>query len=368
MQGTIDLIANALPPLVGCNSLPADGLLITAAGFEDRALAFSGIIAGRAGRAIVLRYAPHNPANQLERLRDVLTSKGFLIEEIDVVEFDRYDPERFSKRLRSRISLLKPPSILLDVSAMSKLAMLLCLQSCYEEGVSLSLFYAEAENKCPTKEEYEIARKEGSLSQPSIQVYTGIHGVERVSLLSSVAMQGQPTVAIAFMSFNEQLTQALLNTVYPSRLCLINSKSPRWPWREEATAWIHEQLRSEWPSVDNPLNLDAGNAYPLPTRSVSAIDYQETVKVILTLYWQFAVDYRMLIAPTGSKMQTLGCFFAKALHPDIHVEYPTPEGFLTTYSTGVGSMWLIELGNLQERIKGLRVVEREAFLSIAERR
>ena len=54
-----------------------------------------------------------------------------------------------------------------------------------------------------------------------------------------------------FMSFNESLTQALLDCVFPSRLFLINGRPPVHIWRETATAWIHETLRSEWRESDN---------------------------------------------------------------------------------------------------------------------
>ena len=39
--------------------------------------------------------------------------------------------------------------------------------------------------------------------------------------------QGQPTAALAFMSFNDALTQVVLNTVDPARLFLINCKPPK---------------------------------------------------------------------------------------------------------------------------------------------
>jgi hypothetical protein len=39
---------------------------------------------------------------------------------------------------------------------------------------------------------------------------------------------------------------------------------------------------------------------------------------------------RIICAATGSKMQTVGLFFAKAAHPDIHIEYPTPDSYFVS--------------------------------------
>jgi len=154
------------------------------------------------------------------------------------------------------------------------------------------------------------------------------------------------------MSMNEVLTQALINSISPSRLFLINGRPPHHSWRERATAWIHDELRREWPEGDNPCNVKDGAA--LPVRVASTLDYQETVDVLLDLYWSNAAQYRIVLAPTGSKMQTVGSFVVKAVHPDIHIEYPTPESFLPTYSKGVGDRWIVDFGSLQSLLVSLR--------------
>ncbi|MCA1565881.1 MAG: hypothetical protein LC803_09640 [Acidobacteria bacterium] len=363
----IDKIISMLPPMEKCDQLTlGEGdVLVTVGGFEDRTLAAAQTINGNdRGRALVLMYEPKDKRNRLNDVLVALRKTGFVISDNDIIQFHRYDPESFSTYFNGRLKELNPRKIILDISAMSKLAMLLCLEVCWEMNLDTSVFYAEAEDKGPKYKEYEKAKNENNLHRPTIQVYTGIHGVIRVTGLSSVAMQGQPSAAIVFMSFNELLTQALLNAVYPSRLFLINSRSPNWRWREEATAWIHEQLRSEWSDADNPLQEQPDNGTKLPKRSVSTLDYKETVQTILELYWSLAVDHRILLAPTGSKMQTVGCFFVKVLHPDIHIEYPTPEGFLDTYSNGVGQTWIVRFGHLEAMVTGLRVDERKSLLGI----
>ena len=242
---------------------------------------------------------------------------------------------------------------MLDASAMSKFLLLLCLDVCREIGSTVRIFYAEAEEYGPKREVYERAKADLEKQRPTIQIYSGVHGLLRHPRFSSVAMQGQPTAAIAFMSFNEQLTQALLNDVCPSRLFLINGRPPCLQWREEATAWIHDKLRAEWPQCDNPVDSRG-----LPKRATSTLEYTETLKLLLELYWSLSVDHRILVAPTGSKMQTVAVFIVKQLHPDIHLEYPTPSGFLDSYSGGIGATWVIDFGSLAECIQRWRGAER----------
>jgi hypothetical protein len=222
------------------------------------------------------------------------------------------------------------------------------------------IHYAEAKTYGPTEKEFEEAKQGNKIHQPSIQIFTGVHGVTRVESLASVSMQGHPTAAIVFMSFNDSLTQALLNTVYPSRLFLVNGTPPVHSWRAEATAWIHEQVRREW-EKDNPI----GTEKSLPRRAVSTLDYRETVSLLLAMYWDLSPTHRVLLAPSGSKMQAVGCYIVKALHPDIHIEYPSPEGFFPRYSTGIGGRWKIELVNLHELLATISAHECREFLEIS---
>ena len=45
------------------------------------------------------------------------------------------------------------------------------------------------------------------------------------------------------------------------------------------------------------------------------------------IYKTFGNYERIICSATGSKMQTVGLFFSKVAHPDIHIEYPTPDSY-----------------------------------------
>lgn len=357
----VDNILNLLPALKKTRSilLHQNTVLVTVAGFEDRHLAAIKVLAsGATGEAIILNYKPNDSRNDFDSLATELRLKGVRIRDKNVLDYNRFKPERFAENLKRRLKAQRALHVVLDISAMSKLAILLCLDVCRELNLAVTVHYSEAIRYGPSKKDYEKAKAESALHRPSIQIYTGVQGVLRVPRFSSVAMQGQPTAAIAFMSFNEELIQALLNCVYPARLFLINGKPPRLKWREEATAWIHEPLLHEWPTTDNPMRNG------LPARTASTLDYRQLLAILRQLYWDLAVDHRILLAPTGSKMQTISCFLITALHPDVHIEYPTPQGFLNLYSEGIGDHWTVEFGSLGTFISELEKIERKMWLDV----
>ncbi|MDE0006179.1 MAG: hypothetical protein OXQ29_26110 [Rhodospirillaceae bacterium] len=339
-------------------------VVIHAPGFEDRTMAIvEDIVMSRGGKAILLDYRPYKESHKLKEVCEGLLGSGVDVSEKNIIEYDRFRPGDFELRLRARLTSVGAKKAVIDISTMSKLEILLVLNVCREMKLDVKILYSEAETYGPSEEEFENAREKKEIHRPSLQIFTGIHGVVRVDSLSSIAMQGQSTAAIVFMSLNDAMTQVLLNTVYPGRLLLINGRPPVHSWREEATAWIHDQVRREWED-DNPCIVSPGSNVPLPKRTVSTLDYRETVVLLIDLYWALSAGHRVLLAPAGSKLQSVGCYIVKALHPDIHIEYPSPEWFHPYYSSGIGHRWNIEFGNLNKLVTELGAEERREFLEI----
>lgn len=354
-----------LPELQGVERLEVETgeVLVHAPGFEDRTLGVLEAVRECPGlRCILLDYRPFNYRNKLQGVRDGLVSAGADCVDGDVLTYDRFCQGDFESQLQDRLRNLHPKRITIDISTMSKLAILLTLGVCGRMGARVRVMYTEAETYGPSVNEFRSAREREEIHRPSLQVFDGVHGVVRVASLASVAMQGQPTAALVFMSFNNALTQVLLNTVYPSRLLLINSRPPIQSWREEAIAWIHEEVRREW-SEDNAL-VEREDGTLMPRRTVSTLDYRESVGLLVDEYWKLSETHRIVLAPAGSKMQTVGCWLVKALHPDIHVEYPSAEGFQKEYSAGMAGRWCLELGVVESLLADLGREERRKYLEL----
>ena len=348
---------------LGTLQLEDGDIVIHAPGFEDRTMAIaSSLRSSENGHGILLKYLPHKADNRLHEVRNALQDLRIHVGNEDVLEYNRFMPGDFETRLGERIREHCSRRAIVDISTMSKLAIILVLHVCKKCDLPVRILYSEAEKYRPTEEEYLLAKERNEIHRPSLQVFTGLHRVVRVASIASVAMQGQPTAALVFMSFNNVLTQVLLNTVYPSRLFLINGRPPVHSWREAATAWIHEQVRHEWED-DNPVERDEfGNI--VPVRAVSTLDYRETVSLLLDLYWELSMNHRILLAPAGSKLQAVGSYIVKALHPDIQIEYPSPEGFASSYSHGIGPRWLFDLGNIKDLLAKMSLAERREHLEI----
>jgi len=359
-------LADLLPPLQPCDRLllGEGDVVIHAPGFEDRTMAVAEVLVPSPGaRAILLDYLPLSQKNRLSDVREALLAREVEVADEDILKYDRFEPGDFETRLQARLSVHGVRHAVVDISTMSKLVIMLVLKVCHEFGAEVGVLYSEAQLYGPSEEEFKSAKEKKEIHRPTLQVFTGVHGVVRVDSLASVAMQGQPTAALVFMSFNDALTQVLLNTVYPARLFLINGRPPMHSWREEATAWIHDQVRREW-EEDNPVLPAVAGGVAMPKRVASTFDYRETVALLLLLYWELSANHRVLLAPAGSKLQAVGCYLVKTLHPDIHIEYPSPEGFLPYYSSGVGSRWLLNLGQLSKRLSEISIAERHEYLKI----
>ncbi len=362
--GRADYIDDALPNLeLACGADMRTGdLLVIAPGFEERTTAFVRSLESVGDTsAVMLDYRPANSLNRIAEIRSLLEIAG--ISEIVTLVYDRFGPAGFEESFRQYLTSCNRSRVIVDISTMSKLASIIILNICRTMDVDLEIWYAEAAEYKPTAEEFHSAKETNEVHRPSLQIYTGVHGVVRVESLSSVSMQGQPTAAIAFMSFHDVLTQTLLNTVYPARLFLINGRPPKHSWREDAMAWIHEKLRGEW-EEDNPLCPSASGADPLPARVTSTLDYRETVGVLLELYWKLSSSHRVLIAPSGSKMQTVACAIVKFIHPDIHMEYPSAQGFVKEYSLGIGDKWQLSIPRFRRQIEQMTSAERRERLQV----
>lgn len=327
-------------------------LFIGAYGFEDRSMGWinyqknEGFILNE---AIMFRYRHTKGKNRVRELRNALVELGVS------VPFDLTYDVLFPYNLEDNISgklinlFINAEEIVVDISAMTKFLILVLLCKLRELSGTLRIVYSEAEDYAPTKEEYEKSK-----DQMEIIAYfpsRGFQSIIRSKCLSSIRMQGQPVTIVAFTSFNEQLVRNMLGSISPHKLLFINGRPPRkeYNWREYATQEIHKRLIEEYPSdniYDNRGLLD---------RVASTLYYNETIDRFNKIYEQFGTHERITCGATGSKMQTVGLFFSKIIHPDINIEYPTPDSyFVKGLSKGIRKVYQIEVPMFSEFLKNIK--------------
>ncbi len=331
------------PPLSAAEKLQPNKkrLFIGAYGFEKRSLGWPKYQSGQGEiltAAVAFRYQRPKGRNRIQELREGLAELG--ISSPNDIYHDARFPHNIEHIIHESIRSLLPKTeeVIVDISAMTKLLVLICLCNLSTFTGTVRIVYSEADHYAPTQKEYEASKEDQEViaNFPS----RGFESIVRSRCLSSIRMQGQPVSLVAFTSFNEQLVRHMLGTMNPHRLLFINGRPPRndFTWRERATQDIHTKLIDEY-STDNPRD-EAG----LLTRVASTLDYKDTVDRIDEIYKQVGTHERIICAATGSKMQTVGLFFSKIKHPDIHIEYPTPDSyFVKGLSEGVRKVYQIEV-------------------------
>lgn len=324
---------------------------IGAMGFEDRTFGFlkQVVLAGLRGSVVAIRYARAKAKNREWEFRELVKSSNALT--FTSIAYSTDHAHRFEIDLDRQLRLIglcPADTVVLDVSALSKFLILVCLLRLWHAGVAVRVVMTTAVSYSPSKSAFDLTMgQQGEnvrviAGQPSV----GASAILRSSCLVSARMQGQPVCAIAFTSFNEELIRHAVGTLNPHRLILLNGLPPLAEnlWRAHATQAIHSRLIEE-NSQDNPIDSDTG----LLKRTLSTLSYEDTVRMLAQLHNEYGLYERMIYFATGSKMQTVALALHKHHHKDVHVEYPTPDSyFFEEYSSGIDVSYFVTLNPTPE--------------------
>src|ERR1044071_904060 len=215
-------------------------LFIGAYGFEDRSLGWVDYQKAQGAilsDALLFHYKRPKGKNRIAQLQKAVQILGVSVPSEVIYDYGARFPgnveESIAEGLTPRIKLME--EVVLDISAMSKLLILICLCKLRKFTGTLRIVSSEAEFYAPTQEEYADKKEEVEIiaKYPS----RGVDSIVRTRCLSSIRMQGQPVTMVAFTSFNEQLVRHMLGTINPHRLLFINGRPTRedYKWREIAT-------------------------------------------------------------------------------------------------------------------------------------
>jgi hypothetical protein len=312
-----------------------DYCLVVCAGFEDRALAFleeATRAQVRKGHVVIVNYIPVLPENKLAETRRKCEDAGLSYE---VVDYDREDVSGFGDLMCSKLHPCLG-RLYLDVSGMSRLLIVQILVALGSRPGALekcSVLYAEATDYPPSEEEFEAEMKRLDIDplRTVMLLSSGVFDIQVVPELASTSYDGQQTRLVAFPSFNTDQLIALGNELQPSRYSIIHGvpPDPRRRWRTEAISRLNHLER-----------LQREEAY-----HTSTLDYRETLDRLLEIYSRHGAGQRILVAPTGSKMQSVAVGLFRAFVKDVQVVYPTARDFTsrTNYTVGVRMLYHLPL-------------------------
>ena len=286
-------------------------------GFENRALAGLELACATSQNfnVVLIRYLPEIEHNREAESLDLCKEQG-----LDYVEFvyDREHPSGMGTSVEEHVSNFS--RVFIDISGMSRLLIVQIIVALIESGKRFHILYAEAGIYPPLEEEYE----ETNDSSPSF-ISSGIFEIVSSPELSSAFMLGGAIRLISFPSFDPNQLSNLVQEVQPTHNDVVHGIPPHeeMVWRTAAIKQLNETTRKALQRVKD--------------HEVSTLDYRETLQLIIDLYKEHSTFDRLVIAPTGSKMQAVAIGILRGVLADIQIVYPTPYQFvnLPDYTRGV---------------------------------
>ena len=306
--------------------IEAGEVLIACNGFEERSVEVVSKAAPMEGAPVRLVLVDYLPAYDENRKSEMLDHAKRLHSKIEGVVYDRRNPAGIGQTIVDLCG--DADGYLVDISGMSRLLIVQMLVALLETGRSVTVLYAEAEDYQPSLEEY----KKGALSgehQPSY-ISSGLWDIAATPELGSVAMLGEAIRLIAFPSFDPSHLINLVQELQPTYTDILEGLPPRKrnAWRKSAIAELNE-LSTRGLSVER--------------FDVSTLDYRETIRAVLDIYAKRSMFDRLVLSPTGSKMQAVAIGVLRAVLDDLQIVYPTPQYFVAPDRYSVGSRKLYKL-------------------------
>ena len=303
------------------DALPKDSLYIGVAGFEDRALGFlkeTAKLGKKFKSCVAIDYRPFDTSNRKAEFENIATGS---FEFVQWKIYDRGCPETFSSACNEILGLSNSVSnVIVDISAMSKMLVVVLMYGLRRTNLPLSVVYAPASIYHPLKEKFEEKKLKYSDAFPYF-LTSNVYKVVTTTELSSIAMQGAPIVIVAFPNFNHLEIAALLNETNAQKLFLVESiRDPeKNKWRLDAIRWINRGLKT----------------YVTPIcYELDASDINANINLLDKIYNEYHLTHKIAISPTGGKLQALATFCLKNMHPDIHIVYPVVREFERGYTEG----------------------------------
>jgi hypothetical protein len=331
------------PTLKSLDTIQLNNLdtLILCAGFEDRAVEFLKQSVSELKSPFSVMIVEYLPRNETNRLEEIINICEFNKLPYMTLVYDRENPTLGGEKICELVRNSKG-RVYIDVSGMSRLLIVQVIVALFHNRKSfdnISIIYSEAKTYPPSIEEVEkeLSNEESAeeLARTIMFLSSGVFETCIVPELTSVAMQGQPIRLITFPSFNTQQLIALRSEIQPHYYTFINGI----PLLDE-NKWRTEKIRmlNDIERIPRKEEID-----------LCTLDYIKTLDYLLDVYDRFNTLQKIMIAPIGSKMQTVAVGIFKALMDDIQIVYPTPIKFLQPekYTIGIRQIYRLDLDTLK---------------------
>ena len=350
----VEHLLNTFPSIeeLNLNRIQTPITYICAIGFEDRAQAILNEALKtniKFDKIIAIEYKPFDKRNKLAEFKEKIEEFKIPESSIEFIIYDRFEPEEFLEKLDMvKKSIIPDSHIIVDISAITKLLIVILLQGLIDRKNNLHIVYSEAEIYHPVKEKFNAEKSKYERETESLPIFltTDVYDIVTTTSLSTTSMQGYPLLMVAFPTFNHCELTALVNEITSQHLILIEGRphEKQNHWRLEAIKWLNRKIIEHLSSNGNTKGHE---------KIVSTFDYKETIKVLEEIYQKFKYSRKLIVVPTGSKLQTFGVFILKQMHPDIQIVYPVTKEFTELYTEGAKALWCISFSNFSSSVRRL---------------
>ena len=312
-------------------AVEAGDCVLVCAGFEERAVEGIARICQAAGKGVALgliTYSPELAENRTKELREIARGGGCNLTEF---VYDRERPAGMGDRLREFSKVFR--RVFVDISGMSRLLIVQTVASLLgARNMRVSVIYATAKEYPPSRARFEKDQKDSQAAPATSYLSSGILEIAATPELGSVAMLGETVRLIAFPSFDPGQLANVVQELQPTYTEFIHGTPPGREdrWRTTAIRELNGRILKEL----------RGREY-----ETSTLDYRETLETLFRIYAERSMFDRLLVAPTGSKMQAVAVgLFRAGLH-DVQIVYPTPQVFVEPeeYTVGVRELYQLDL-------------------------
>jgi hypothetical protein len=248
----------------------------------------------------------------------------------------------FPERIKSVLNILTKtpfPRIIFDCTSCPSLIFSKVLAILLTYQCDLTLLYSEAEDYFPTREEWE------SIKDPHYGMrvegpFAGVRYVAKPPILQAGDIGEHPVLLILFPTFNTERTDGVLAEIDPAERI--------WNFGEP-----HDLSKNSF-RIEMAQYYAAPIMYPTDKWSVvNTFDYRKTMRVLASIYAEYRSNYRIVVMPHGSKMQTLGVNLFAAIH-QISMVFAMPLKYdPDKYSKKCVQVWAIPFGQTKDLIEKL---------------
>ena len=313
-------------------SIGTGDCVLVCAGFEDRAIETlrRTCEAGKTGFALgIVNYLPPYPQNKIKKLREIGKNADL---RVDDFVYDRANPTGMGEELQCFTQQFD--RVFIDISGMSRLLIVQTLVALIsEQSQPTTIIYGEAEEYRPSKDEFERDNRNSKTKPAPSYLSSGIFEIAATPELSSVSMLGEAIRLVAFPSFAYEQLSNLIQELQPTYTEFVYGIPP-----DQENEWRKDAINKR-----NRLILDELRGKK--EHNASTLDYRETLHTLLQIYAERSMFDRLVIAPTGSKMQAVAVGLFRSVLHDVQIVYPTPQTFPkpSKYTLGLRQLYQVDL-------------------------